>query len=193
MKIYTVNATCELAGVVADLAGGNPLDNRIIFCEDKFTLESEIALSEKYGGTFGTRVFSFNRFMHKYLPDSGEILSPESASLVIKRLLLENKGELTCFKNVYDLNLSSVVYELIAQLSAFPAAVKSAAETYEPSIVTRYAIDLAKIFNKFYIECKILTAENENMVKFRLAACKATRTVLENALALLGIAAPERM
>ena len=131
MKIYTVNATCELAGVVADLAGGNPLENRIIFCEDKFTLESEIALSKKYGGTFGTRVFSFNRFMHKYLPDSGEILSPESASLVIKRLLLENKGELTCFKNVYDPNLSSVVYELIAQLKSAkisPADVFRAAE-----------------------------------------------------------------
>ena len=89
--------------------------------------------------------------------------------------------------------LESCEYELIAQLSAFPAAVKSAAEKYEPSIVTRYAIDLAKIFNKFYIECKILTAENENTVKFRLAVCKATRTVLENALSLLGIAAPERM
>lgn len=87
----------------------------------------------------------------------------------------------------------SCEYELIAQLSGFPLAVKSAAEKYEPSIVTRYAIELAKLFNKFYIECKILTADNENTVKFRLAVCKATRTVLENALALLGIAAPERM
>ena len=92
MKVYTVNATCELAELAAKLSGGDPLQKRIIFCEDKFTLELEIALSKRYGGTFGTRVFSFNRFMHKYLPESFEVLSPESAALVVKRLLLENKG-----------------------------------------------------------------------------------------------------
>ncbi len=90
-------------------------------------------------------------------------------------------------------NLAACEYDVISQLSAFPAVVASAAEKYEPSFVTRYAIELAKLFNKFYFECKILTAENENLVKFRLAVCKATRTVLKNALALLGISAPERM
>lgn len=167
MKIYTVNATCELAGVVADLAGGNPLDNRIIFCEDKFTLESEIALSKKYGGTFGTRVFSFNRFMHKYLPDSGEILSPESASLVIKRLLLENKGELTCFKNVYDPNLSSAVYELIAQLKSAkisPADVFRAAEG-SSGILKRKLDDIYILFDAYehFIAEKGLTDGNNRL------------------------------
>ena len=76
MKIYTVNATCELADLTARLAAGNPLDEKIVFCEDKFTLELEIALSRKYGGTFGTKVFTFNRFMHKFLPDDGKLLSP---------------------------------------------------------------------------------------------------------------------
>lgn len=84
-------------------------------------------------------------------------------------------------------------YELIAQLSAFPQTVESAAEKYEPSFVTRYAVDLAKLFNKFYFDCKILTADNADTVKFRLALCKATRITLENALGLLGIAVPERM
>ena len=89
--------------------------------------------------------------------------------------------------------LESAEYELINQLSLFPQTVKNAAEKYEPSFVTRYAIELAKLYNKFYIECKILTAEDENKVKFRLALTKCVRTVLENALALLGIATPERM
>ena len=89
--------------------------------------------------------------------------------------------------------LESAEYELINQLSLFPQTVKNAAEKYEPSFVTRYAIELAKLYNKFYIECKILTAEDENKVKFRLTLTKCVRTVLENALALLGIATPERM
>ena len=89
--------------------------------------------------------------------------------------------------------LENAEYELINQLSLFPQTVKNAAEKYEPSFVTRYAIELAKLYNKFYIECKILTAEDENKVKFRLTLTKCVRTVLENALALLGIATPERM
>ena len=89
--------------------------------------------------------------------------------------------------------LESAEYELISQLSQFPQTVVSAAEKYEPCFITRYAIELAKLYNKFYIECKILTAEDENKIKFRLALTKAVRIVLENALSLLGIATPERM
>jgi len=151
MKIYTVNATCELAALVAGLASGDPLSEKIIFCEDKFTLESEIALSKRYGGTFGTRVFSFNRYMHKYLPDSGEILSPESAALVVKRLILENRTELTCFKNVYDPNLASVVYELIAQLKSAkiaPADVYRAAQG-STGILRRKLDDIYLIFSSY--------------------------------------------
>ena len=89
--------------------------------------------------------------------------------------------------------LETCEYELIAHLSNFAATVKAAAEKYEPCFITRFAIDLAKLYNKFYFECKILTAENEKTVKFRLALTKAVRTTLENATALLGISCPERM
>ncbi len=89
--------------------------------------------------------------------------------------------------------LETCEYELIAHLSSFGATVLAAAEKYEPCFITRFAIDLAKLYNKFYFECKILTAENEQTVKFRLALTKAVRTTLENALSLLGISCPERM
>lgn len=89
--------------------------------------------------------------------------------------------------------LESAEYELISHLSLFPQTVENAAERYEPCFVSRYAIELAKLYNKFYIECKILSAEDPERVKFRLALTKAVRTVLENALALLGISTPERM
>lgn len=89
--------------------------------------------------------------------------------------------------------LESCEYDLIAHLASFPQTVQASAEKLEPCFITRYAIDLAKLYNKFYFECKILTAETEELVKFRLALTKAVRITIENALALLGIDAPTRM
>ncbi|MCH5142730.1 MAG: arginine--tRNA ligase [Clostridiales bacterium] len=83
-------------------------------------------------------------------------------------------------------------YEVIKTLASFGEVVNEAGEKYEPSLVARYAVDLAQKFNKFYIECKILTA-GEDEKNFRLALTKATLQTLENALKLLGIGVPEKM
>ncbi len=83
-------------------------------------------------------------------------------------------------------------YNLAVALANFPSVVLSSAEKYEPSFVTRYAIDVAKAFNRFYLDCKILN-ETGDRKKFRLALCDATRITLKNALSLLGIKTPERM
>ncbi len=82
--------------------------------------------------------------------------------------------------------------EVIKSLAAFPEEVTEAGEKYEPSIIARYAVDLAQKFNKFYIDCKILTAEGDAK-NFRLALTKATLQTLKNALSLLGIGVPEKM
>ena len=82
--------------------------------------------------------------------------------------------------------------EVIKAIAAFPQAVQDAAEKYEPSIVARYAVDLAQKFNKFYFDCKILTAEGDKK-NFRLALTSAALTALKNALTLLGIGVPEQM
>ena len=83
-------------------------------------------------------------------------------------------------------------YDLVTVLSNFPDTVKGAVEKLEPFYITRYAIDLASTFNKFYFDCKII-GEDENVSNFRLDLCRATLTVLTNALTLLGIEVPERM
>lgn len=83
-------------------------------------------------------------------------------------------------------------YEVIKTLASFSDVVAEAGEKYEPSLVARYAVDLAQKYNKFYIECKILTAEEEAK-NFRLALTRATLQTLENALKLLGIGVPEKM
>ena len=83
-------------------------------------------------------------------------------------------------------------YQLIATLSTFPEVVKAAAEKLEPFFITRYAIEVASAFNKFYFDCKII-GENENVRNFRLTLCECTLTVITSALRLLGIQVPERM
>ena len=82
--------------------------------------------------------------------------------------------------------------ELVKALGDFPAIVREAAEKYEPSFVARWCVDTAKLFNKFYFDCKILQAE-EDVRAFRLALTKATLTALTNGLGLLGIGVPEKM
>ena len=89
--------------------------------------------------------------------------------------------------------LSAAEIELVKSLASFPDAVKAAAEKYEPSCVARFAVDAAQKFNKFYIDCKILAAEEEDVKTFRLALTAATLQTLKNAFALLGIGIPEKM
>ncbi|MBQ9734378.1 MAG: arginine--tRNA ligase, partial [Clostridia bacterium] len=93
----------------------------------------------------------------------------------------------------YDnVNMCDQEYAVIAELGRFKDVVKAAADKYEPSFVTRYAIDLATAFNKFYMDCKI-AIDDENVKNFRLAITKAVKITLTNALTLLGIETVEQM
>ncbi|MCL6581529.1 MAG: arginine--tRNA ligase, partial [Firmicutes bacterium] len=62
----------------------------------------------------------------------------------------------------------------------------------EPHRLTRYALDVATSFHKFYDTCRVLT-EDPALRRARLALADATRIVLANVLALLGVSAPDRM
>ena len=81
---------------------------------------------------------------------------------------------------------------LLRQLLDFPDALASAAERRETHEVPRYAYELASAFSAFYRDCKVLT-EDEALSSARLALVDATRSVLVNALDLLGISAPDSM
>ena len=83
-------------------------------------------------------------------------------------------------------------FEVVKALAAFPDVVLDAAEKYEPSYVARYAVDLAQKFNKFYFDCKILTAQS-GVKDFRIMLTKCVLRTLENALGLLGIGVPDKM
>ena len=83
-------------------------------------------------------------------------------------------------------------FEVVKALAAFPDVMLDAAEKYEPSYVARYAVDLAQKFNKFYFDCKILTAQS-GVKDFRILLTKCVLRTLENALGLLGIGVPDKM
>ena len=90
------------------------------------------------------------------------------------------------------IEISDEEFEVVKALASFPDTVIDAAEKYEPSYIARFAVDLAQKFNKFYFDCKILTA-GEGVRDFRLSLTKATLRTLENALGLLGIGVPDKM
>jgi arginyl-tRNA synthetase len=86
--------------------------------------------------------------------------------------------------------------DLIRTIGEFPAVVKRAAELREPHRVARYLEELASAYHKFYDACRVLPQGDETATPLtyaRLTLCAATRQVLANGLALLGVTAPERM
>ena len=82
-------------------------------------------------------------------------------------------------------------WEIIKLLQDFARVVKRAAENYDPSLIAKYAINLAQAFNKYYAHTRILDESPER--DSRLALSYSTAVVLKEALRLLGVEAPEKM
>ena len=131
-------------------------------------------------------VFSYDRV----LSFEGETCPYVQYTVARCNSVLKKCGETKSF--VVPEKIEEEEYGVVSVLAKFPEVVSSAAEKYEPSLVTRYALDLATAFNKFYIACKIAT-DDENIRNFRLNIAKAVKITLTNALALLGIETVEQM
>ncbi|MBQ1950790.1 MAG: arginine--tRNA ligase [Clostridia bacterium] len=82
--------------------------------------------------------------------------------------------------------------ELIRHLSGLENTVIDCAKAYDPSGITRYALDLAGLFHKFYNSCHVSGVDRDLMLA-RAALCDATRIVLRNVLCMMKIEAPESM
>ena len=83
--------------------------------------------------------------------------------------------------------------ELAKTLAAFPERVSSALAEYEPSVITRYILDLAAAFNRFYHECAIATCEDKELRSSRIALTRATKRVLGTALHLICMKSPDKI
>lgn len=85
---------------------------------------------------------------------------------------------------------------LIRNLGEFPRVLDTAASLREPHRVCRYLEDLAGDYHRFYDSCRVLPQGDEQPTQLhaaRLALCAATRQVIANGCAILGVTAPERM
>lgn len=82
---------------------------------------------------------------------------------------------------------------LLVTLSKFPERVDEAVAQYEPSVITRYAIDVCTAFNRFYQSCPILTVEDSAVRATRVRLARAAGIVLRSALRLICIRTPEKI
>ncbi|MBE6624172.1 MAG: arginine--tRNA ligase [Ruminococcaceae bacterium] len=83
--------------------------------------------------------------------------------------------------------------DLLKVLSKFNEAVRGAIRDYEPSIITRYIIDVCSAFNKFYHNCQIVSAEDETVRNTRIRLTSATKTVLGSAFELICLKKTEKI
>ena len=112
--------------------------------------------------------------------------------------LARNAAELGLAPSAEHLELLTHEKEgtLIRNLGEFPRVLKTAAALREPHRVSRYLEDLAGDYHRFYDSCRVLPQGDEapnDLHAARLALCQATRQVIANGLAILGVTAPERM
>lgn len=107
---------------------------------------------------------------------------------------LEQEGHAVPSGKLVDARLfkSEQELELIKQLAAYTEEIRLAARDYDPSRVNRYVTELAACFHRFYNNCRIKEAEPQ-LMDARLVLCDCTRSVIANALSIIGVTAPEKM
>jgi arginyl-tRNA synthetase len=86
----------------------------------------------------------------------------------------------------------SAEFELIKKAAELPSETEKAAQELNPARITRYVLELAQTFNKFYETCRI-KGEEEAVLQSRLTLCHAVKIALKNALDMLKVDAPEKM
>ena len=82
---------------------------------------------------------------------------------------------------------------LIRFIASLPTEVNAAAKAYDPSKITKYAVELASLFHKFYDGCSVKNAETPEIRDARMVLCEAVKQTMTNVLTMLKIPCPERM
>ena len=98
---------------------------------------------------------------------------------------INSKIDPTLLNNEMEINILRNLYK-------FTEVVKDSAEKYEPFFISRYVVELAKDFNKYYNQVTI-NVEDEKLKNTRLMLCYSVKNVISEGLSLLGIEAPEKM
>jgi arginyl-tRNA synthetase len=108
--------------------------------------------------------------------------------------VLQKAGELPKAESVnFELLNNEEAVGVAKELYYFVERIEQAMNKLEPSVISRYLVDLSQAFNRFYHECPILKAENEELRAARLLLVQAVKITLRNGLKLIGLEAPEQI
>lgn len=163
-------------------------------------LENKEEVAKKIG--YGAVLFTYlkNSREKDIIFDWKEILSFEGEtgpyvqySYARGNSILEKANGINLENPDYSLLNSKEEFELIKSLESFKKNIHQAIEKLEPSVISRYVIEVAKAFNKFYNAHSVLNLEDENLKIARLSLVKASLQVIKNGLGLLGIEVVEKM
>ena len=91
----------------------------------------------------------------------------------------------------YEINMEEI--NMLRVLAMYPEKILKAVDEYEPSVITRYILDICNTFNRFYHECKIINADTDASRSFRIDLTKAVKIVLGDALKLICMKTPEKI
>ncbi len=111
---------------------------------------------------------------------------------ILKKLAEEGKNPRECSRKELELLSSDEEKELITHLSALTQEIVSAASNYDPARITRYAIELATLFHKFYNSHRV-NCDDEPLMQARITLCLCVKAVLFNVLTMLKITVPDSM
>ena len=91
------------------------------------------------------------------------------------------------------ISINDMEWETLKTIGRWNETLRSAAQKYDPSIVTAWVYELAKNFSRFYHDCPILNIDDIDVKIFRLRLCMAVRELLRRALELIGVPFLETM
>lgn len=107
---------------------------------------------------------------------------------------LLRKSGIKGFDDVDLTKIGEAEWDLVSFMGRYADVLQKALETYDPSAVAKFALELAKRFNKYYAHTRILVDDvDEDVKKARLAVVKAVSEVIKSALDLLDVKAPDEM
>lgn len=111
---------------------------------------------------------------------------------ILRKLKEEGKEPAECSIPQLRLLTAPEEKELIRHLAALTDEIIASAKNYDPAKITRYAVDLATLFHKFYNACRV-NCEDNDLMQARLSLCLCVKTVLSNILNMFNITVPESM
>ncbi len=140
---------------------------------------------------YGNRVRDLNFVMEDALDFNGNTGPYAQYTYARTGSILEKAGAFGTASAVTGLTVTE--RELIKTLSVFPDKTLDAINDMEPSVITRYAIDICNAFNRFYQECPIATCEDAERRTFRLTLTKGVHEILGQALELICMKHPDKI